>query len=316
MSEDTILTDVDEQEEQKTDEPEVILSPRDEITKAIQEKKRASRQEEESASKPVAEEVTEEVVQDGAEEELAEEKPEMVTIKVGGVEKEVPKEEAVQQGIRTLQKESAAAERLRQAALRERELDQREEKLRKILDSQKPKKDLRDLKELKDKFSKALTDDEDAAAELFANSQRELGEVRQQMNELSKTVSKNNSYVKKKQRAEGGKLKRLFVEKYPHLAKRASVWNEVNDASGQLLVDEPDLSPEDNVLSAAKIVDDSYKADFGGNNESVDNSIREKKERMVTQPRTASARQPAKKEVKPPTTKEVIANMKKQRPPF
>ena len=336
MSEETILAEQDVEEveteevvtegvsEEPTEESEPKLSAREQMVKDIADRQREERQkdqedesEEEPEEEPEAPE--EEATQKDADEPESkpEEQVEYVTIKVDGVEKEVPRDKVLEQGIRTLQKDSAADARLNEASKRLKELQQYEAYLREQAD--KLKVPASTTKDEREQFAKALIEDEDKAAEMFSESQQRVKELEQLVHGLSDKVNESTQFVQDQRVNQAKKINNLFKREFPGLAKYQHLRDMVNDETKIIMQSDPDLPPEDVLMQAGNRVKQNIAEDLGyieppedGVTETSPEPKRVK-QKMPKPVRKASGRRPSKPEKKRQTASDIIAGIAARR---
>lgn len=283
MEDDAIHEDVSEvQEEQKP------LSPRDAVIAGM---------------KKDVEEVAEEPVEEPVE-ETAEEEEELVPIKVDGKEQMVPRSKVFEMGVRTLQKETAADQRLAQVNAKMREL----EELKRRVQAETKNTSIPDLSDLKKKFSQALVEDEEQAAELFGKMVERQAKMEAQLERVSGSLEMNETFLKKQAEAERRRRINHFTSNYPDLAGEPVFTGWANELTKVLQHQHPEMDDIQVIDTAAQMVRERIMKTFG-KPENPSNP----KQTMPKPVKKASGKLPGKPEVKPKTKAEVIADMRRAR---
>jgi len=291
MENDAIHEDVSEiQEETQEQEPR---SPRDAVIAGMKAKK-------DVAEEPVEEEVAEveDPVEDPKEEEL-------VPIKVDGKEQMVPKSKVFEMGVRTLQKETAADQRLAQVNAKMREL----EDLKRRVQTETKNTSIPDLSDLKKKFSQALVEDEDQAAELFGKMAERQAKLEAQLERVSGSLEMNEIFLKKQAEAERRRRFNHFTSNYPDLAGEPVFTGWANEITKVLQNQHPEMDDIKIIDTAAQMVRERIMKTVGKPEQVPSNP----KQTMPKPVKKASGKLPVKPEVKPKTKAEVIADLRRAR---
>lgn len=302
------------------------LSQRDEVVQKIREK----RDQEIKADMGVTEEVTEEEPEEPEveepegeleepEEEPEEPKEELVTIKVDGVEQQIPKDKIVEMGIRTAQKESAADYRLKQLALKQKELDQREAQVREMLAKHQEEAPKQEVSQRKQEFAKALIEDEDKAAEMYADSLERVARLEAKFNELAESTRANSDFVQEQRTTSAMSLANLFKREFPHLARTRELVMLANEETKRIQYENPDMSKEEVIIQAGKAVEADLRSRLGfeeHTEETEADPARATKRKMPQPIKKVSGKRPPKEEPKTPTASDIIREMARKRSPY
>lgn len=310
MSDEAILETQDVEEvEEKAEE---IVSPREKLINGIVERNKGA----------IVTDVPEEVPEEPElEEEIPEEPepPEEIEIVVDGQKQKVPKEKIIEYGIRTAQKQSSADHRLEEANRRWKELQQYETRLRDELKKHSAKQTTETMETRRKEFATALVEDEDKAAEMFAESQGRVEDLRTQLESLRSAVEESRSFVQEQRMSETQRLVSHFKREFPELAKAPELRDMANNRTKHYLsLPQGELealglyTKEDIIVRAGTDVREYIRDNFSIKPEAEDNP-REVKQTMPRNLKKASGRQPAKPEEKPKTTSEIIAEMSARR---
>lgn len=252
----------------------------------------------------------------------------LVTIVVDGVEKQVPRDQVYEHGIRALQKESAADKRLAEAAEKMKAATEYERRVQQQVESQlrtqqKKDNDGEPLSKKQDEeirakarkiIDKILDGNEDEAAAALAEAMSGRGNSTPSIdqNTLAKEVAQK---VQRDMDAQAGIA--ALNEQYAHIAQDTQLWNMADQETLKVQAEHPDWKPSKVILEAAKRVDSWVKSVGGGQTKSSDTPAptgKQERKRTTEKLRTAaSAKVPAEPEKRPPTRSEVVANMRKRR---
>lgn len=251
----------------------------------------------------------------------------LVTIVVDGEEQRVPRDKVYEQGIRALQKESAADKRLAEASERmkaateyERRVQQQVETQLRSQQRQENEGEPLSKKQDEEIRAKARTiidkildgnEDEAAAALAEAMSGRNNSTPSIDQNQLAQEVTQR---VQRDIEVQAGIA--ALKERYAHIANDRDLWNKTDQETVLVAKEHPDWKPSAVILEAANRVDAWVKKVGGGQQQSSDTpapSGKVERKRTTEKMRTAGAKLPAEPEKRPPTKSEVVANMRKQR---
>lgn len=301
MEDTTIPTDVANDEPENI-QPEVAapLSQRDEVIAAIAARRNPSAPVEEETI-PAVEEIVEDVPEPP--------KARLVKVKINGEEREVTEEEVIAHGIKTLQKESAADERLRRAALIEKNLIEREGRIREEL--KKIKQPGESHKDVAKRFAAAIMDDDEKASEIFAEVLDRQERTEAALRDVLGAQRQTAEHLKTQKVQKMTKLAHIFSEKYPSLVGDKDLINRANRRTIELQNERPDLSEEEIVIQAGKDVVDWLGSFVKPRQEETPNPKRD----MPRPVKTAASRLPAKPEEKRQTRADVIKEMRERRNP-
>jgi hypothetical protein len=319
--------------------------PRDELIKQITAKERAERdgtdlepdpepienevEEEADELTPNAEDVTprddevdeDELVPDDEGEEEAED---FVTVKIDGEEKKVERDQILEAGVRTFQKESAADKRLQAASEQlkklqqyEYELRQREEALAKALPSQQDeqtREQSENDRQVYRKTAEALySGDEDAAAEALEKLLEGRGS-----NEPAAPQVDTNQLVQEAVRQTRLEMqiesaRESFVSEFSEIVSDPVLTRLADEESAQLLNSNPEYTPKQNLMEAGRRVREWVEAHGGGKHEPAPESNKTERKRAIKPVKAAGGKVPGKPEEKPKTRSDIVAEMRKQR---
>lgn len=252
----------------------------------------------------------------------------LVTIVVDGEERQVPRDQVYQQGIRALQKESAADKRLAEAAERMKAATEYERRVQQQVEAQlrtkvREENEGEPLSKKQDEaiqakarkiIDKILDGDEDEAAAALAEAMSGRGNSTPAIdqNTLAQEVTQR---VQRDLDVQAGVA--AMKEKYPHIEKDIQLWNMADQETAKVQQEHPGWKPSQVILEAAKRVDEWVKGVGGGGQPSSDTpapSGKAERKRTMEKIRTAaSAKVPSEPEKRPPSRSDVVANMRKQR---
>ncbi len=287
------------------------------------EKRRKARDETLDISQQGEEVDGEQVLDDkieGGEPEGGKLEDETVKIVVDGQEQVVPKSQVIEQGIRTLQKESTASQRLHVVDQRRAELDEMEKRLKlRALELERPPAQQPSVidPEFGKKFTDAVFQDGDEAADML----QAIAENQQKLNEQLERVSAETagtqqrfasvetvlSTQKKNERVERVKS---FSDAYPVLAKDQFLFDMANNRTKQIMSANPDMSNDAIIMQAGKDVTDWL---IGVTPGAVTENRHELKQSIPKQPINAGVRSQKTPEKKPKTKSEVVSDMRSAR---
>lgn len=217
---------------------------------------------------------TEQQQEQEEEEEETDESDSIVDLKVDGTVVQMPKSEVdAKGGIAEVQKTLTAEKRLHEASIakkqmeqaqaeyrrKEQELKKREQELEaKLRASQAPKVPDVDMDSAADEFIKHVySGDEDEAKQSLNKILKSLKQTQakptQQINE-SDILNKALFEVEKRNG------QREFQEKFPHLMKDKFLYDKTNYETIQIMNANPNMSPRDIILEAARKVDQEYRS--------------------------------------------------------
>ncbi len=252
------------------------------------------------------------------------ESSDLVTIIVDGVEKEVPRDEVLKQGINTMQKQSTAELRLQLAAKRNAEINDRERKLQlnqqEFIQQQQEqvKKQLNhDTKTFGQEFEQAIfgegdnaeegqvasmitkvLDDQSQLRELVAESNQRAVSAEQRAEQVKMTLQKQ---VMKERQALAGS----FADKYENIDNDPRLRGMANDRTVVLMREHPEWSDNKIVMQAGEDVN-SWLKSVGQPTSTPTDLATEKKRSMVRQPESVGARSPSKPTIKRKTAADIL----------
>jgi len=227
--------------------------------------------------------------------------PEEYTLKVLGQEVKATKDKVIDAGIRTLQKESAADERLRVASKKEQEIEQRLAELKQIEDNLFKRKDV-EPDAIGREFAEAiLTDDEKVASVITG--------ITSKITELEKEVATTRKTRKAEQEATFKNIVKHYNETFNDIANDPAMHTVFNMFRKDVLKSESD--PFKATEEAAKMV---YQK-FGVTKEPPppEPTITDIKRGLNPQPRKASARVKTPDPPKTKTQAEILDDVRRGR---
>jgi len=229
---DAIITDA---------EPEVVVSDpkgRNLVIRSILEQTRGPQTEPpEEESEPVI--VPEEPPAVPGEEEL-------ITLNVLGKDVPTPVSKVMDAGVRALQKESAADERLREAARKEQEIKQREEDLKRLEQELLQKKRV-ESDDVGREFAGAIFTDEEKVASTITGITRKIAELD---NELAETRKKTQQDEERQKNS----LIQHYHTRYQDIASDKVMNFALNEFRREVAAEDPTLTPVQVVDMAAERV--------------------------------------------------------------
>lgn len=250
----------------------------------------------------------------------------LVAIVVDGEERQVPRDKVYEQGIRALQKESAADKRLAEATEKMRAATEYENRVKQQVEAQlrNQKREENDGEPLSKKqdeeirakarriIDKILDGNEDEAAAALAEAMSGRGDSTPSFdkNTLAQEVTQK---VQRDLDAQAGIA--ALKERYAHIANDTQLWNMADRETIRISQEHPDWKPSRVILEAAKTVDEWVKSVGGGQTkpDTPAPSGKAERKRTMEKLRTAAAKVPGEPEKRPPTRSEVVANMRKNR---
>lgn len=281
----------------------------------------------------------EEMVQvDDEEEPEPNEDPEpksaMRKIKVYGEEREVPEDEIIEAGIRAYQKETAADERLREAAERQRMLEQKEAELRELEQQLQGRNEEPAREPAREPAKESAQDDDDfidtivdrlyggedearqAVKDLIARAQhredrnfseQEIAALVQKEVDRRETATRQEQTVREIEQANA-----WFSDNYGWVESDPKLNAFAESQVRRLRSEHPHYGPQELVEAVGKEVE-SFVSTFKGHssNQSLD-SKREAK-RRTDNPPAAKGRMPSPPESKPKTKRDTFAEIAKAR---
>ena len=290
MAEETIVTDDSEDVVDVVEE----LSMRDKLVSSIVEERIETRE------KP------EELLEG----ELKEEEPigvieddDTVTLQVNGQEQTVPRSEVLDAGVRTLQKETAADEKLREAALKETALEERAQELARmeeeLLEKQNQQKVEAD--NAGKEFADAITEfDEDKIAEGYTA-------ITARLNAIATAQEKVVAEREFEKQSENEKVIHYYHEQYEDISQDPDMHSSLNRRLAEVSTAHPAFTPQQVIDEAAGQVYKKFGISTGKE------TPKDVKDKMPRQPRKAAGRKPREPEVKPRQRSDVIASMRGKR---
>jgi len=222
---------------------------------------------------------------------------ELVELKVNGETVEVPRDEVIEAGIATLQKETAAEARLREAAERAEELRIKEEQ---ILEREAQ---LRELEEsltageptdLGKEFAQAIFDDEDKVAQVISDLDRRVKAVSEAERRLTEQLEKTK--VKEQQ-----EVIQYYHTKYEDIANDPDMHVVFNSRLARITAENPNIPATEAIDQAASAVKERFTVS------------RETKEKLARHPSPRNVRRPGPEPIKEETLTDVIEEMRQSR---
>jgi len=289
MAEETIVTDVLEDEVETVEEDTKELTARENLVNDLVSQNIKDRDDEAGPYDEIQDE---------------DEVEETVSIKVNDEEMEVSQDELDDAGsVRTLQKEKAADERLREAAARESTLDQRERELKEMEEQLILKQDQQDVDadDYGKEFADALYEDEDKIAKTITSLHNSIKVLQDQnkTREAERVKTKSD---------ENAKVVRHYHKNHNDIASDPDMHMSLTSRLDGVAADNPDFTQTQVIDEAARLVYEKYKV-----NVEVEDTPENIKDKMPKRPKTASGRKPRKPEKKPKTYSEVLDGMRKGR---
>lgn len=242
---------------------------------------------------------------------------EMIDLKVDGeIIKKTKKEVQENGGVAQMQKALSAEKRLHEATIakrqaeelrqkqlqRERELERREKELRAKYDESKKKKQNVDLESVADKFLQSVySGDEKEAKESLISIMSSLNKPTQN----NPVVNESAILQKALFEVEKRNGQREFAERFPHLKDDKFFFDKTNYETIEIMKQNPNMSPRDVILEAAKRVDSIYKEKLGKGTELNDRIEKKKKIENIVPAQTRKKQEAGYK----PMTKDDIFNM-------
>ena len=251
---------------------------------------------------------------------------EFVTVKVDGVEQQVPLSKVQEAGIRTLQKESAADKRLEEAARLRAEAEaalnaaqeaQQRLQQQQVLLPSPPEPDAEELKAVTEEVTSAIySGDEEELKKAIAK----LATVQAQQpqvvvppvpqEEIAAVV--HSTFEAERQRAELEAAQRQFAKDFPELDSDPDLRELTNLKTAAIQQAHPDWTFSEIITHAgnevrSKLAREPEKSDPLENR-------RSRKRQAAKQPQSAGVRVPKKPEPKPLTRSDIVREMQKRRP--
>ena len=254
--------------------------------------------------------------------------PDMVTVKIYGEERQVPREDVEEAGGKDLyQIQKAREERLQEVNEERRRLkeerakfDEERAEWERSRQSSEPevkaveKTDIKQtLVNLNQQYRDALFDgDDDKAVELQMEISRTMGQAttpapEQAVDVNSVVDTRLAEYDYKRDLQQGNDW---YRENHPEIFNDEMLNGMANNRYQQLKEKYPEATASELIHSAVETIDEWWKQKTGNSKDVQD---RVAKKRRTSQPRAASARQEPKPEPRPLTRSEVVAQMRQQR---
>lgn len=257
---------------------------------------------------------------------------EMVTIKVDGVEQQVPASRVQEIGIRAMQKELAADARLNEASQRQKQIEEQQAALRKremevekvANDLQQrynhnnagPSKDAQDFKETAKSVLKAIYDDDqdkaaDALAQLFQGRQQATPDLQTVVRQAEKAArdAARQEYAERTAREDHAKAVEAFKKTFPDVASDPRLFDEADRETLKVKKEHPDWELSKILEEAGKRVVE-WKRQFGGSQATQTATARKQ---SLDNPQAANVRHAPPPAPKPKTASEKIADMRRAR---
>lgn len=219
------------------------------------------------------------------------------TLNVLGQEVKAPKEKVIEAGIRALQKESAADERLRVASQKEQEIEQRLADLKRMEEELLTKKVEPDA--VGKEFASAIFDDEEKVASVITSITREI-------TDLKKEVVNSKRQQQQTEQAKFESVVKHYNDTFADIASDKAMHTVFNMFRADVLKNEPD--PYKATEQAAKMVYQKF-----GMEKPEKPSTREIKEKLSPQPQKASARVKTPDPPQPKTLSQTLDEMRGKR---
>lgn len=255
--------------------------------------------------------------------------PKMVTIKVDGVERQVPLSDVLEQGKRAMQKESSADQRLAEVAQQRQKVEQRAAEIEAFArqlqahqeqnQGQKPSEEDAKSRKLaaKDLYENIMSGDEDAAVDALANmfgrgnAIPDMGAIMDQAarvarGEIQTAESARNQI---EANANHAKAKTAFSAKFPDIINDPMLYRMTDQETLQVLSDHPDWDATRDIDRILMEAGDRVQKWRGANAQSSKTEIK----RGLKPVRSADGRMPGTPAVKQLTTSEVIAAQRRTR---
>jgi len=231
-----------------------------------------------------------------------------VTLEVSGQQIKKKKEEVLEAGVRTLQKETSADARLRQAAALEAELEERERRLKELEAEHLARRDQEDeeIDEESRAFADAIFTDEEAVAKTFSKLKKQLNTVTEKMTEAERERAE-------KQEKEQKSVVEYYHSNHKAIASDPDMHPALNRRLKIISEQEPNLSPIEIIDRAASEVYERFGVTPEGESSIQEQPPENPKKKMVKQPRPASARNTPPPGPKPKTHVDVLDSMRKAR---
>ena len=233
------------------------------------------------------------------------------TIIVNGDPIEVKTEDVMAQGVRTLQKESAADRRLEDANaksveidVRERELTERENKFNQGLSTDEQ------IDADAERFSEAIVEDENAAGEMFKQVLKDNRDLKAATAELIQDGRETRQERVTRQRKEHSDMVSHYHTEFKDIAADTHLTTIFNTEATRVKQANPGLGYQEVFEQAGNLVRERYIA----NPENEPTGTKARKRNMQRQPKKAGGRVNLSRPVqKPKTTSQVIVDMRKSR---
>jgi len=258
------------------------------------------------------------------EEDSQDEPEDLVTIIVDGEERQVPRDQVYEQGIRTLQKEAAADKRLAEATQRMREVEAYRQSVEaQLRNSQRKENDGRPLSKQQDAdvrkrarqiIDKILDGNEDEAAEALAEAMTGRQQSTPDFDEQRLAQELTEKVQRNLERQAGIAA---FNEQYAHIANDPQLFAMADRKTIEIAQEHPEWGPKQIILEAGKKVEE-WLAEVGGGptsqNDTPPPSRKNERKRTTEKLKTAkSAKAPRPAEKRPQTKSEIVADMRKRR---
>ncbi|MDX9896522.1 MAG: hypothetical protein RBS34_13830 [Desulfofustis sp.] len=225
---------------------------------------------------------------------------ELVTIKVDGKDVQVPRDKVYEAGVRSLQKESAADERLQAASRKRQELEALEERIRQQMAALQTRAEIDYGKEVVSK----IFDDEDAAAQTINQLATKLDQTQRLIADMATkdrmlTEQQREDAAAAQAQAEEA-VRAYFQQNHRDIAEDEDLLTVMVRQAAVVQEEHPDLEPTEIIDQAAERVRQKFNVNPGPG-------------RLPRQGVRAGGRKPPAPPPKIESTSDVIAEMRKAR---
>jgi len=282
-------TDLDAKD--KSDDTPPELSEREQVVQNIQENRRKEREKDAEvladSSQP----------DDELDTDTTQDDDEFTEIIVNGEKVDVKTSDVISQGVRTMQKETSADQRLEAVVSREKKLSAREESL--VARENRFKDDLLSDEEIDsqaNKFSDAIVEDEKVAGEMFKEVLKSNQELRAATAELLHDGQETRREREETASNTQNQMVKHYHENFEDIAKDENLNNIFNKEANKVRSENPDMSFQEIFEEAGGVVRDRYMPE-NKKPESPNRTLRETKQNMVKRVKKAGGKVNLKKSV-------------------
>lgn len=260
------------------------LSEREQIVQNIQENRRKEREEDT--------EVLADLSQPGDEDgtDLTQDGDDFTEIVVHGEKALVKTSDVIDQGVRTMQKEASADQRLEAVVNREKTLSEREESL--LARENKFKDDLLSDEEIDsqaNKFSDAIVEDEKVAGEMFKEVLESNRELRAATAELLHDGQQTRQEREEAALSAQSKMVKHYHENFEDIAKDGNLNDIFNKEANRVRSENPGMSYQEIFEEAGDVVRDRYMPE-NKKQELPAQTLRQTKQNMVRRVKKAGGK--------------------------